>query len=185
MADLQASEDLAPYADMTDLAPPCHVVINEVNTAGDEWVELFNPCSSSYSLSGHVLAYRGLTSSSDSSTVCLTSLGSLASGAYVIIGVASTTPPDLTWSLADLISSTQGGGLQLRTLDDTPLDSMAWASSGGTQPTNGFTETTATVADATGSMSRSPNGSDTDNNFATLSSTPRPPARRPTTDHQH
>lgn len=53
----------------------CHVVINEVSTqnssGADEWVELYNPCSAAFDVTGWTLVYRaaGTVTGGDSNTL--------------------------------------------------------------------------------------------------------------------
>ena len=149
----------------------CHPVINEVLTAlssaaSHEWVEVFNPCGTPFSMMGWKLVYRSASGSSD---VTLFTWGqeSLAAGEYrLIVGsaLASTAGEDGVFKSGGLAAA--GGGLELRDAAGARVDSMGYGTA-----TNGFVEGQPCGAPAATpspghSVARIPNGADTDNNAA-------------------
>ncbi len=179
-ADLVSVNDLAaPAADMTGVCGVNQIVINEVQMAGnggasDEWVELFNPCSSAASLTGWKIVYRA-ASNSTTDTVLANLSGTLAANSYLLAansgyagGNADITP------LSGSGMSSTAGGVGLRDSSNNLIDSVAW----GTGTTNGFQESSSVSAPpSASSIARSPNGRDTNMNsvdFVVLSPpTPR------------
>jgi hypothetical protein len=196
--DLAAPLDFARAADAgahdlaqatADLAQPpalaCHVVINEVQTGTtrtgtEEWVELYNPCSSAIALAGWKLAYRSAgntngAAGSDSSSLYTWSSGSIPAGGYrVYAGGGWTGASD--GALGSGLASA-GGAVGLRDASGALVDSVAYGTAAG-----GFAESTAAPAPPTttggASISRLPNGADTDDNSADfhVTNTPTPGA---------
>ncbi len=176
--------DLAMAADLTtaaaDLATPpdlvvtssCHLVINEIQTqttqaASEEFVEIYNPCTSAVSVASFKLGYRAATntspaSSADSATL-YTFSGSLGAGAYFVLGGSSfggTKNGSLSSGLAT------SGAVALRDASGAIVDSVAY---GTVTAGNAFIETAPaplppTSASPGSSIERLPNGADTDDN---------------------
>lgn len=146
--------------------PDCHLVINEIQTASssgasDEFVELFNPCSSAVDLSGSKLIYRSATGSSDITLLELTSL-SIASQGYVVIGgSAFSGSADATYTAGGLAAG--GGGVALHDSGGDTIDSVGYGTAN-----NGLVEggTAPDAPDEGSSLARVPNGNDTDSNAA-------------------
>jgi len=169
--DLATPRDLTPPPDLV-VATPCHLVVNEVQTqttqaASEEFVEIYNPCSSAVTVAGFKLGYRAATntnpaSSSDSSTL-YTFTGSLAAGAYFVLGGSSFTGTK-SGSLASGLATS--GAVALRDAGGAIVDSVAF----GTVSTgNAFIETAAaplppSLTSPGGSIERLPNGADTNDN---------------------
>ena len=152
----------------------CHPVINEVLTgaashATYEWVEIFNPCTTTVSLTGWRLGYRSATNTSaisatDSSTLFAFAAQSLAPGGYLLVagaGYTGTADGSFTSGMADA-----GGGVGLRNLAGTVVDSMGWGTA-----TNAFVRGHAasvapSVAIPGNSLQRLPDGADTQDGAA-------------------
>jgi hypothetical protein len=154
-----------------------NLVINEIQTDGasasDEWVEIFNPCSSAVTLTGK-LVYRADTATSDSNVLATIMSKSIpANGYFLIAGAGYTGTSDMTFTTGGLAKT--GGGVQLRDSSDHAIDSVAWAIS-----SNSFAEggTPATQPPTNKSIARQPNGHDTNDNFNdfVIKSTPTPRA---------
>ncbi len=185
------SVDMAMPADLV-MAPPdlttppnnctaTSLIINEVRTgssasAKEEWVEIYNPCSNTISLTGK-LVYRSDTNNgaSDTSTLATITSASIAGGGYYLIansgyaGTADIKPFDSTSvGMAD-----GGGGVGLRDSGGTLLTSMGWGTANNT-----FQQGAAAPAEATNqSIARKPNGADTHHDDVDFkSSTPTPGA---------
>ncbi|HEX6838284.1 MAG TPA: lamin tail domain-containing protein [Polyangia bacterium] len=155
------------------------LVINEVQTgsgvsggATDEFIEIFNPCSNSITLSGAKLVYRSDTASSDSTTLVATVSKTIAAQGYLLFTNTgySGSPGDYTYTngLAD-----GGGGVGLRDSGGTLLCSMGWGTANNT-----FQNGSAAPTEAAGhSIARKPNGANTHNDSVDFkSSTPTPGA---------
>ena len=170
-ADLARPRDLATPRDLV-VVPPCFPVINELQTetqqsASEEFIELYNPCGAAVSVAGYKLGYRaaGNTTSptaGDSSTL-YTFSGSLAAGAYFVVGgtgFGGTKNGSLSSGLA------ASGSVALRDAGGAIVDSLAY----GTVATgNAFIETAAaplppSLASPGGSIERLPDGADSNDN---------------------
>jgi hypothetical protein len=147
----------------------CHAVINEIMTgtnasASNEFVEIFNPCSSTLQLSGWQLVYRSASGTSDNSLYAWTS-GSIGAGSYALIGGTGWTGSTPDGTLTSGLGSS-GGGVGLADDNATLVDSMGYGSA-----TNSLIEGNAAAAPSGGgSVGRSPNGVDTDDNSADFAS---------------
>jgi hypothetical protein len=153
-------------------------VINEVQVAGsagasDEFVEILNPCTTEAALDGVKLVYRAAAGVTDVLLSDLTSFGKLAPGARLLLAGATfsvtTLVPDgkFTSGLA-----AAGGGLGLRSATGL-IDGIGYGTA-----TNEFVEGTVVAAPAAlTSLSRSPDGTDTNSNVADFKAvTPTPGA---------
>ncbi len=153
--------DAGTKADMAQPTPDmaqgtCKVVINELQIAGsagagDEFIEIFNPCSTTISLDTYSLVYRSAAGSTDSNLVTLSG-HSLAAGAYLVVGGSTYSGTAALKYTAGLAGT--GGGVGLR--DGTTLvDSVGYGTA-----TNAFVHGSAAAAPASGkSIARTPNGS--------------------------
>lgn len=186
----------------------CHPVINEVLpatsvSAADEFVEIYNPCATDIDLTGWKLVYRSATNvkpadAANDNTV----LVSFPSPALVAGGTAISTIPaggylsywNSSYGIAGVNkdgnlagSATTGaiggtaGSVGLRDAAAALVDSMAYGATTG----NAFIETATfpalTTAMKGSSISRSPNGADTDDNSKDfqVTATPTPKAANP------
>ncbi len=165
--------DTGPVDTGADTAPPldgsagCHPVVNEVMvagaSAGDEFVELYNPCASPVALSGYSLVYRSATGTSD---VPLTDLSShtLPAGGYLLFAGSGCTvcgSPDGTFGGATGALGGAGGGVAIKN-GSLVVDSVGYGTA-----TNAFVEGSAKPAPAASSaIARKPNGVDTGDNSA-------------------
>jgi predicted extracellular nuclease len=155
----------------------CHVVINEVQTrgtttAGDEFIELYNPCSSVIDLSGYKVIYRSASNTTDVPVATISPGKSIAVGGFFLIGNGSfSTTSDQPFTASGIADD---GAAAVRDAAGTQLDSVAW---GSVVSGHAFLETAAAPRPAAGgSISRVPNGTDTNNNsvdFKPTTSTPK------------
>jgi len=146
-------------------ARACTVKINEVQTGGatalDEFVELYNTCPDlAVDLTGYTLVYRSGAGTTDFVRVSFTGGGFLAGKPYFVCansGYAGAADARYADGLAD-----SGGGLALRDPRGAVVDSVGWGDA-----SNAFVEETAATAPPAGqSISRVPDGHDTDDNAA-------------------
>lgn len=199
VGDLAGADDLAAAIDLArgdgkpaDLSTPgdlppsgcgvAQVVVNEVQTGGsggntDEWVELYNPCTTVVNLAGCKLAYRSATNATptDTSTIAPLNL-TIAANGYLLIansGYSGSATPDIKPFAGSGLADT-GGGVGLRDSAGALVDSMGWGSA-----SNPFVEASTATNGAHGqSMARTPNGTDTNNNMNDfkIANTPTPRA---------
>lgn len=148
----------------------CHPVINELmagtnQSASDEFIEIFNPCSAAIDLTGWKIIYRAAAGTSDV-TLYTWASGSVAANKYVLlVGSAYSGTPAADGDLANGLAKA-GGGVALRDSSSTNVDSVGYGTA-----TNAFIEGTVApvppAADTPGnSIARTPNGKDTDDNSA-------------------
>jgi hypothetical protein len=159
-----------------------HVVVNEVKVAGtsdlgtvagDEFIELYNPCGTTLDLTGSSLVYRSATGANDVVIINLTK--TIAAGGYYLVagpGYSNGGTPDQTYGGGRLAAA--GGGVGLRDGAQLLVDSVGYGTA-----TNAFVESAAAAAPPSGqSIARTPNGADSDRNatdFA-VATTPTPRA---------
>ena len=170
-ADLAAPRDLATPRDLVVVAP-CFPVINEIQTqttqaATEEFIEIYNPCGAAVSVAGWKLGYRAASnttpvSSSDSSTL-YTFSGSLAGGAYFVLGGSGFTGTKNASLPSGLATS---GSTALRDGTGAVVDSVAW---GSVTAGNAFIEAAAaplppSLSSPGGSIERLPDGADSNDN---------------------
>jgi hypothetical protein len=170
------ADDLAVPPLRRDLAMPpmsgCHLVINEVQTGDsstgtDEFVEVYNPCTSGVVVDGVRLVYRATTNTNpkdggDSSTLYSFPAGTLAAGGYRVLGgggFAGAKDGALATGIA------QSGAVGIRNAAGVLVDSVAY----GSATSSAFVEIAAaplppTVAAPGRSIARVPNGADSDDN---------------------
>lgn len=146
--------------------PNCHLVINEIqigssSSASDEFVEIFNPCSSTVDLSSWKLIYRSATGSSDITLLASISTSIGAQGYVVIGGSSFSGNADATYTAGGLASA--GGGVALHDGSGDTVDSIGYGTA-----SNGLVEGGAApdAPELGSSLARMPNGNDTDNNAA-------------------
>ncbi len=163
------------------------MVVNEVQTAGggggtgasDEFVELYNQCATSQSLSGWQLAYRSAGNNSGGADTVLFNFTSQTIGAtgYLLLagsGYTGTATADATMTNGLAVS----GAVGIKN-GTTLIDSVSY---GTLTATNAFTETAAAAGPpASQSIARSPNGADSNNNGTdfVVRATPTPKAANP------
>jgi hypothetical protein len=147
-------------------AGPCKLVINEVQT-GDgtsgnaDFVELYNGCAAAASIGGHKLVYRSASGTTDVVLFTFAAGATVpAKGFRVIAGVAFGGSSD-----GALASGLAGGGASVALKDesDAVIDSIGYGTGTGV-----FVEGSAAAAPGDSSpaksLSRQPDGADTDDN---------------------
>ena len=162
-------------------------MINEIDydTVGTdtaEFIELYNPGTTAYSLSGVAVVLVNGANSLAYLSIPLSALGTLAPGEYVVIGSSSvvgalpTGTRSITFASAqDNVQNGAPDAVALVTGMTTVIDSVSyegvttWNADAGVTltlsegPSDGGPEDNNTTA---GSIGRSPNGRDTDDNSA-------------------
>jgi len=131
---------------VTVTAKQCRPVINELQTggltAGDEWVEILNPCTTPITVDGWTLAYRGpATTTGPDSTPLVTLSGSLAPGAIrLYAGMDYTGANDGQWTGTSILGQTSGAvALRMGPVSTGAIgDSIAY---GAVSPGHPFVET--------------------------------------------
>src|SRR6266511_312857 len=148
--------------------------INEVMTgtssaAANEFVEIVNAGSATADLSGYRLVYRSATGSTDVTLATVPPATSLAAGARYVFGGSAFTGTAAQSFTTGLASS--GGGVGLRDPAGRLVDSAGY----GSGTSNGFVEGAPAAAPPAGqSISRIPDGHDTDDNASDFSVTASP-----------
>lgn len=158
--DLSVARDLAAPRDLVMLpdGPRCSARINEVQTAGlggagDEFIELFNPCPGPVDLDGGQIVYRSAAGIAD--VVLLKfPVWRMAPGGRVVLGsMGYTGVPDLRYGGG---LAADGGGLALREPGGALGDHLGWGTA-----TNAFVRLLPAVAPpAILSIGRHPDGLD-------------------------
>ena len=147
------------------------------NGGNDEFIELFNPCTSPVDLSNWALIYRSAMGVSDVTVAQLANGQRIAANGYLLIAGpayvgSGAAAPDQVYNAGRLAAA--GGGLELRDVVPAAVDSVGWGSA-----TNAFVEGAVAPAPPAGqSIARTPNGSDSNHNdtdFA-VATTPTPKA---------
>jgi hypothetical protein len=144
------------------------VRVNELATGGaggatDEFIELYNPCTSTASLSGGKLVYRAATATTDNYTLyAFTSQTIVAHGYFVVAGAGFTGSADLKPYQSGSGLAATGGGVALKDATDAVVDSVGWGTA-----TNAFVEGHVAAAPSTSqSLARTTDGTDTNDNAA-------------------
>ncbi len=158
----------------------CAPVINEVQTAGasagDEFVEIHNPCGGSVDLTGWKLVYRSASNSSGSDSTLLSLTQSIAAGGYLLLGgVSFSGTADAQFGRGVGLAA-GGGAVGLRSPAGDLVDSVSY---GTLTAPNDLTEgAPASAPPASQSIARKPNGTDTDHNNSdfVIAATPTPKA---------
>jgi hypothetical protein len=175
-----------PGADLAKI--PCsaaeHLVINEVlingsGGSGDEFVEIYNPCSTdSQPIGGFKLLHRSTSGTSDQPTLTIPAGTKNVdpNGYFLVAGpnYSGATPYDIQYSSAMLASG--GGGLALDDGGGKRVDAMGW----GSTATNAYVVGKPAASPPDGkSLARTPNGSSSNGSdaldFATATPSPRAP----------
>ena len=171
-------------ATVTDKA--CHVTINEVQaggalSAGDEWIEVINPCVSGIDLSGLRLVYRaasatGSAPASDTNQMVSFATETLASGQlHLYAGPNFPGAKDGGWNMG--LMQANSGAVAIRDATDAIIDSVAY---GDCDPGHPFIEKAEAPGLTNGkSVARLPfDGHDLDDNSTdfVLVDTPTPHA---------
>ena len=177
-----------PPADMVLPINNCpaaqHLVINEVlangsGTPGDEFVEIYNPCTiQAVAIAGFKLMHRSASGTTDEPIITMPAGASVAaSGYFIIVGpnYSGTPPFDVHYSSA-MLSGT-GGGLAFKDASGKTIDSMGW----GASSTNAYVVGKPATAPPDGqSMARTPDGSEANGSNALdfkTAATPTPRAK--------
>jgi hypothetical protein len=159
-----------------DPAAPACVKINEISANGDvavgggsdEFVELYNTCAITVSLAGARLVYRSAAGTSNTTQVNFATSTVIEGGGYLVYAGTGYTGPSNGTFVSGLAAA--GGGLQL-VYGATVFDSVGYGTA-----TNAFIEGTVAVAPANGaSISRIPNGADSNVNSVDFVAAPRTP----------
>lgn len=196
---VDSGADSAPTDSGVDLGTPdvplgCVPVINELQaagvSAGDEFVEIYNPCGVDLPMAGYKLVYRSHLNVTDSSAAkdsvtvyAFTATDVLPNAGYfVVAGSAFTGPKDATESSTSGDLAAAAGQVGLRDPAGRLLDGVFY----GTLPPSGtpaFLEGTPAPSPAAGSsIYRAPDGKDTNDNgvdFSAATPTPTPKAANP------
>ncbi|HTS38900.1 MAG TPA: DNRLRE domain-containing protein [Candidatus Solibacter sp.] len=154
-------------------------VINEIQTAGaggatDEFIELYNPGTTPFSLSGYKLLYRSATGTSNVILITFTSSNIIPAGGFFLLGgtgYTGTVTPDAIYTGTSISSA--GAGIALSDPGSNIVDSVGYGTA-----TNDFVVVTAAAAPAASqSLERFPDGANTHNNavdfHVTNSTTPK------------
>jgi len=154
--------------------PAPELRVNEVMTgtssaAANEFVEIVNAGSAPADLSGYRLVYRSATGSTDVTLATAPSATLLVAGARYVFGGSAFTGTAAQSFSTGLASS--GGGVGLRDPAGQLVDSAGY----GSGTSNGFVEGAPAAAPPAGqSISRIPDGHDTDDNASDFSVTASP-----------
>ena len=171
-SDLSAPDDSGSVASVDLSAPPsgCDVhalKVNEIRTAGvggasDEYIELYNPCTVAVSMTGAKVVYRAAASTSDAFVFWMFSTEKLVAGGHFVLANSGYTGTADAKPFMNSGMAATGGGVALKDSTDAVIDSVGWGTA-----TNAFVESHAVGAPASGqSASRSPDGTDTNDNVA-------------------
>ncbi len=174
-AGADAARDAAPDAG-SDAGCVGRVVVNEVRCESassplDQFVELYNPTSCPVSLSGYRVAYREAHGTNETSLWVGAAGQSIAAGSYFLLA-GSDFVGTRDGALQAALLSRSGGGIGVYG-GGAVVDSLGWGSA-----TNAFVRTSPAVGPSIAqSLARSPNGSDSGNNYvdfvASQAQTPR------------
>jgi hypothetical protein len=168
-----------------------HIVINELQTGGaagasDEWIELYNPCSSTVDLSNWRLMYMASASTTEITLLTVMPTADhreqLAGHGYLLIGgpkYSGAMAADYSYASGGLKDT--GGAVGLRDASSPAGaldDAVGWGDA-----TNAFVEggAAAGAPPVSQSVGRHPNGHDGDNNGKDfiVYTTPSPKAPNP------
>jgi len=160
----------------------CAPVINEVltgtaATGTEEFVELFNPCATPIAVDGWRLVYRSATNTAPpnggDSSLLFALQGVLQPGGYMVYGGPGYHGPS-NGALQGGIAA--DGAIGLRDRDLRLIDSVGFGRVAGNAFVEGMPVPAPLVSPSPGmSLSRSPNGSDTNNNGSDFTGTPPTP----------
>jgi hypothetical protein len=173
-------DSAVPTPDMDGICGVSRLKINEVQTTGasgapgDEWIEIFNPCTNAVDASGAKLVYRTATNTSatDSAQIAILARTIGARGYLLIAGPQYASGPAADQTFTNETLNFVGGAVALRDASGTRLDSVGWGTAN-----NPFVETASTFSPDNGkSIARHPDGADQDDNskdFVVGTATPR------------
>lgn len=177
-----AADMAMPPAGAVDMAMPpasCGVadlVINEVQTGGanasDEFIEVYNPCGSSVTVTGS-LVYRATAGKTDIKLADVAGK-TLAKQGYFLAGSGKyAASADVAFNGGTGLSDS-GGGVALLDGNGKTINAMGWGDA-----SNAFVQgTAASASNASDSMARQPNGVNTHDDKADfrVAATPTPRA---------
>ena len=152
------------------------VRINEFNTGSplsstsDEFVELVNVGTAPAELAGYRIVYRSAAGTTDVPVANL--VGTIAPGSFFLLGGGAFSGSNADQRFTTGLAETSGG-LALYDASGAKVDSVGWGTA-----TNAFVEGAPTIAPSPlpgRSLSRIPDGDDTDNNAADFEGRPSTP----------
>jgi hypothetical protein len=154
------------------------LVINEVDydqpsTDTDEFVEILNPTGSAVDLTNLALVLVNGGTGQDYSIIDLSAAGSLAAGDYLVVGSATVANVDIAFGAAanNIQNGPPDGVAIVNTATETVIDALSYEGEITVATITGFaapvnlvegTATAAVDASVDGSLSRCPDGLDTD-----------------------
>jgi hypothetical protein len=160
---------------------PCHVVVNEVaaqgpagtGSSGEEFIELYNQCSSMIVLSNWLVGYTASGGKNGVPQVTLAATDTIAGNGYFLLA-SSTYPlsgqPAKIWGAGGM--STTSGCVGLSDGGGTLVDSVCWDNAGSTPLGNYAKEPGYPVGPGAGlSLQRKQDGLDTNHNDMDFKST--------------
>jgi hypothetical protein len=160
----------------------CHPVINEVLTGAaatgtEEFVEVFNPCATPIAVDGWRLVYRSATNTAPAtatdSSLLFTLQGVLQPGGYVVFSGPGYHGPSSGALRSGIAPS---GAIGLRDRDSRLIDSVGFGPVPGAAFVEGMPAPAPPAAPSPGlSISRAPDGADTNNNSRDFVVTPATP----------
>ena len=136
--------------------PSCKLVLNELQVAGsasatDEFIEIYNPCTSAIALADHALVYRSAAGSSDTLLFRFVAQ-SVSAGGYIVAGNAGFSGAKNVSYTSGLAGA--GGGVALRDATGAIVDTIAYGTA-----TNAFVQGSPAKAPPGGkAVARTPNG---------------------------
>ena len=165
---------LAATITVTITTVPCHPVINEVQTgsaasAADEWVEVFNPCTTTVDVTGWTLDYRSANATGATDTNLMVTLsGTIAPLDTKLFCGGSVVGPTCNGSWASGFMQQNNGGVGLRSGPKDTGTLVDAAAYGAVLPGHPFVEGTGGPALSNGHvMARLPyDGHDENNNLS-------------------
>ena len=167
------------------IVPSGHLVINEIDydmvgTDNAEFVEIYNPTSGAYPLSGLALVLVNGANSAVYATVQLGAAGAMPAGGYLVVGGAGVAVPSSAqkvmtgWNTDAIQNGAPDGVALVDVASMTVLDALSYEGAITAAQITGFAATVslvegtmlaASVADSNtvaGSLCRMPDGQDTD-----------------------
>lgn len=189
MIDGSQTHDAGIDARDIDASPPPpsgHLVINEIDydqvgTDNAEFVEIYNPTSGAYPLTGLAVQLVNGANSTTYATVQLASAGSLPAGGFLVVAGAGVTVPGSAikvtsgWTTDAIQNGSPDGVALVNATAMTVMDALSYEGSITAAMLTGIstpvslvegTALSATVADSNtvaGALCRMPDGQDTDN----------------------
>lgn len=145
------------------------IKINEVLVAtsssdDEEFIELYNPCSTAVDLAGYRVVYRAATTLLDTNVAAFTTQTIAAGEFLVVASYLANGQRDLAFAVN--VHLAQAGGVGIRNAANVLLDAVGYAPT-GTLVNNGLVEGLAAMAPPAGqSIVRRPNGNDSNTNVS-------------------